>query len=30
MAAIKAGGGKTIIQPYCIEEVGELIYFEDT
>jgi predicted enzyme related to lactoylglutathione lyase len=30
IAAIEAGGGKIIMQPYRIEGVGELIYFEDT
>lgn len=30
IAAITAGGGKIVMQPYRIEGVGELIYFEDT
>lgn len=30
MAAIVAGGGKIVMQPYRIEGVGELIFFEDT
>ena len=30
IAAIEAGGGKIVMQPYRIEGVGELIYFEDT
>ncbi|MGV7208972.1 VOC family protein [Oxalobacteraceae bacterium A2-2] len=30
MAAIEAGGGRILMQPYRIEGVGELIYFEDT
>jgi predicted enzyme related to lactoylglutathione lyase len=30
IAAVEAGGGKIIMQPYRIEGVGELIYFEDT
>jgi predicted enzyme related to lactoylglutathione lyase len=29
MEAITAGGGKILMQPYRIEGVGELIYFED-
>ena len=29
IAAIEAGGGKIVMQPYRIEGVGELIYFED-
>jgi predicted enzyme related to lactoylglutathione lyase len=28
--AVEAGGGKILMQPYRIEGVGELIYFEDT
>lgn len=30
IAAIEAAGGKIIMQPYRIEGVGELIFFEDT
>jgi hypothetical protein len=30
LAAVEAGGGKIVMQPYRIEGVGELIYFEDT
>lgn len=30
IAAIEAGGGKILMQPYRIDGVGELIYFEDT
>ena len=30
IAAIQAAGGKIVMQPYRIEGVGELIYFEDT
>lgn len=30
IAAIDAAGGKIVMQPYRIEGVGELIYFEDT
>jgi uncharacterized protein len=30
IAAIEAAGGKIAMQPYRIEGVGELIYFEDT
>jgi hypothetical protein len=30
LAAVQAAGGKIIMQPYRIEGVGELIYFEDT
>jgi predicted enzyme related to lactoylglutathione lyase len=30
IAAVEAGGGKIVMQPYRIEGVGELIYFEDT
>ena len=30
IAAVEAAGGKIIMQPYKIEGVGELIYFEDT
>jgi predicted enzyme related to lactoylglutathione lyase len=30
IAAIEAGGGRIVMQPYRIESVGELIYFEDT
>lgn len=30
IAAIEAGGGRIVMQPYRIEGVGELIYFEDT
>lgn len=30
IAAIEAGGGKILMQPYRIHGVGELIYFEDT
>lgn len=30
IAAIEAAGGKIVMQPYRIEGVGELIYFEDT
>ena len=30
MAAITANGGKIVMQPFHIEGVGELIYFEDT
>ena len=29
IAAVEAGGGKIVMQPYRIEGVGELIYFED-
>ena len=29
IAAIESGGGKIVMQPYRIEGVGELIYFED-
>ncbi len=29
IAAAEAGGGKIVMQPYQIEGVGELIYFED-
>ena len=29
IAAIEAAGGKILMQPYRIEGVGELIYFED-
>lgn len=28
--AIEAGGGRILMQPYRIDGVGELIYFEDT
>ncbi|KPF49097.1 MULTISPECIES: VOC family protein [unclassified Novosphingobium] len=30
ITAIEAGGGRILMQPYRIEGVGELIYFEDT
>jgi predicted enzyme related to lactoylglutathione lyase len=30
IAAVEAGGGRILMQPYRIEGVGELIYFEDT
>ena len=30
IAAIEANGGKIVLQPFKIEGVGELIYFEDT
>ena len=30
MAAVEASGGKIIMQPYKIDGVGELIFFEDT
>lgn len=30
IAAIEAGGGKIVMQPFRIEGVGELIFFEDT
>ena len=30
IAAIEAGGGTIVMQPYRIEGVGELIYFQDT
>ena len=30
IAAVEASGGKIVMQPYRIEGVGELIYFEDT
>ena len=30
MAAIEGAGGKIVMQPYGIEGVGELIYFQDT
>ena len=30
IAAIEASGGKILMQPYRIDGVGELIYFEDT
>jgi predicted enzyme related to lactoylglutathione lyase len=30
ISAVEAAGGKIIMQPYRIEGVGELIYFEDT
>jgi predicted enzyme related to lactoylglutathione lyase len=30
IAAVEAGGGRIVMQPYRIEGVGELIYFEDT
>jgi predicted enzyme related to lactoylglutathione lyase len=30
IAAVEAAGGKIIMQPYRIDGVGELIYFEDT
>ena len=30
IAAIESNGGKVVMQPYRIEGVGELIYFEDT
>jgi uncharacterized protein len=30
IAAIETGGGKIVMQPYRIEGVGELIWFEDT
>ena len=30
IAAIEAGGGRIVMQPYRIDGVGELIYFEDT
>jgi uncharacterized protein len=29
-AAIEAHGGKVIMPPFCIEGVGELIFFQDT
>ena len=30
IAAIEAAGGRIVMQPYTIEGVGQLIYFEDT
>ena len=30
LAAVETGGGKILMQPYLIEGVGELIFFEDT
>ncbi len=30
VAAVEAGGGKIVMQPYTIAGVGELIFFEDT
>jgi predicted enzyme related to lactoylglutathione lyase len=30
IAAVETGGGKILMQPYLIEGVGELIFFEDT
>ena len=30
IAAVEAAGGRILMQPYRIEGVGELIYFEDT
>ncbi|MRW92172.1 VOC family protein [Duganella sp. FT80W] len=30
MTAIEASGGRILMQPYRIDGVGELIYFEDT
>jgi len=30
IAAIEAGGGMIVMQPYRIDGVGELIYFQDT
>jgi predicted enzyme related to lactoylglutathione lyase len=30
IATVEASGGKIVMQPYRIEGVGELIYFEDT
>jgi predicted enzyme related to lactoylglutathione lyase len=30
IAAVEANGGRILMQPYRIEGVGELIYFEDT
>jgi predicted enzyme related to lactoylglutathione lyase len=30
MAAVQRAGGKIVMQPYRIDGVGELIYFEDT
>ncbi len=30
MKAVEANGGKILMQPYRIEGVGELIFFEDT
>lgn len=30
LATVEAAGGKIIMQPYRIEGVGELIFFEDT
>jgi predicted enzyme related to lactoylglutathione lyase len=30
IAAVKASGGRILMEPYTIEGVGELIYFEDT
>jgi predicted enzyme related to lactoylglutathione lyase len=30
IAAVEAGGGRILMQPYRIEGVGELVYFEDT
>ena len=30
ITAVEASGGKIVMQPYRIEGVGELIYFEDT
>ena len=30
MAAIEANGGKIVMQPFHIDGVGVLIYFEDT
>lgn len=30
IAAIEANGGRILMQPYRIEGVGELVYFEDS
>jgi uncharacterized protein len=30
IAAVEAGGGRIVLQPYRIAGVGELIFFEDT
>lgn len=30
LAAVEAAGGKVVMQPYRIESVGELAYFEDS
>ena len=28
--AIEAAGGRTLMQPFHIQDMGELVYFEDT